>query len=92
VGKLATLTGRGLPLDFGPGDVERALVEWLSLLRHLRNAPDLDVASARWRELKAAAQVELARHGRRAPLADLPELPVTVLQRPTRHGIAYAGL
>lgn len=91
-GKLATLTGRGLPLDFGPGDVERALVEWLSLLRHLRNAPDLDGTSARWHELKAAAQVELARHGRRAPLADLPELPVTVLQRPTRHGIAYAGL
>lgn len=92
-GKLATLTGRGLPLDFGPGDVERALVEWLSLLRHLRNAPDLDeTASPRWRDLKAAAHSELIRHGRRAPLSHLPELPVTVLQRPTRHGIAYAGL
>lgn len=91
-GKLGSLTGRGLPLDFGPGDVERALVEWLSLLRHLRNAPDLESASPRWSDLKAAAQVELARHGRRAPLSDLPELPVTLLQRPTRHGISYAGL
>ena len=92
-GKLGHLTGRGLPLDFGPGDVERALVEWLSLLRHLRNAPDPgEAAGARWVELKAAAREELARHGRRAPLADLPELPVTVLQRPTRRGIAYAGL
>jgi len=89
-GKLGLLTSRATLIDFGPGDVERALVEWLSFLRHLRNAPDL--ASPRWMELKAAARAELARHGRRAPLADLPELPVTVLQRPARHGISYSSL
>lgn len=91
-GKLGTLTGKGLPLDFGPGDVERAFVEWLSLLRHLRSAPDPFSPTSRWTDLKAAAQAELSKYSRRAPLADLPELPITVLQRPTRHGIAYAGL
>ncbi|MGI9086313.1 MAG: DEAD/DEAH box helicase [Chthoniobacterales bacterium] len=36
------------------GDIERALMEWRSLLRHIVHAPDL--AWNRWRELKAAAQ------------------------------------
>ncbi|MDQ6623910.1 MAG: hypothetical protein M3Y86_10580, partial [Verrucomicrobiota bacterium] len=36
------------------GDIERALMEWRSLLRHIVHAPDFDWA--RWRELKAAAQ------------------------------------
>jgi superfamily II DNA/RNA helicase len=35
------------------GDIERALMEWRSLLRHIAAAPDFDWA--RWRELKAAA-------------------------------------
>ena len=85
--RVAAVLGADLP---GPGDVERALVEWLSLLRHVRGAPDLDLPS--WRELKEAAVAELARQGRRGPLSDLPELPANVLQRPARHGIPYAGL
>ena len=36
------------------GDIERALMEWRSLLRHIVHAPDLD--APRWRELKAEAQ------------------------------------
>ncbi|HEV8185274.1 MAG TPA: hypothetical protein VGP40_04905, partial [Chthoniobacterales bacterium] len=36
------------------GDIERALMEWRSLLRHIVNAPDLDWN--RWRALKTAAQ------------------------------------
>lgn len=90
LGQLVGLAGLGMVLDFGPGDVERALVEWLSLLRHVRGAPDIDLPS--WRELKEAAVAELARQGRRGPLSDLPELPANVLQRPARHGIPYAGL
>jgi hypothetical protein len=39
--------------ELRPGDIERALVEWRSLLRHLAHAPDLDWS--RWRELKVAA-------------------------------------
>ena len=41
------------------GDVERALVEWRSLLRHITVAPDLEWE--RWRELKSAAQDLLGR-------------------------------
>ena len=41
------------------GDVERALMEWRSLLRHLAAAPDLEWE--RWRALKAAAENSLAR-------------------------------
>jgi hypothetical protein len=41
------------------GDVERALLEWRSLLRHLAAAPDFDWE--RWRALKSAAQEILGR-------------------------------
>jgi superfamily II DNA/RNA helicase len=36
------------------GDIERALMEWRSLLRHIVNAPDMQWE--RWRALKTAAQ------------------------------------
>jgi hypothetical protein len=36
------------------GDIERALMEWRSLLRHIVHAPDFDWE--RWRELKTAAR------------------------------------
>jgi len=39
------------------GDIERALIEWRSLLRHVLWAPDYE--HARWRELKTAAQRKL---------------------------------
>jgi superfamily II DNA/RNA helicase len=41
------------------GDVERALMEWRSLLRHIAAAPDLEWD--RWRTLKLAAQELLGR-------------------------------
>ncbi len=46
--------------EFGEGDIERALLEWLSLLRHIRNAPSLDYA--RWQELQAIAAQKLIRY------------------------------
>jgi superfamily II DNA/RNA helicase len=36
------------------GDIERAIIEWRSLLRHIVSAPDYDFE--RWRELKEAAR------------------------------------
>lgn len=39
------------------GDLERALIEWRSLLRHITWAPDLDWT--RWRALRDAAAVQL---------------------------------
>jgi hypothetical protein len=41
------------------GDIERALMEWRSLLRHLVVAPDLEWK--RWRALKSAADELLGR-------------------------------
>ncbi|MDP4940291.1 MAG: hypothetical protein NWR21_13345, partial [Verrucomicrobiales bacterium] len=79
------LTAGVTTLDFGTGDVERAYVEWLSLLRHVRNAPDLD--HPRWMELKVAARSELRRHEGRTPLASLPELSPVLLQKPPQHGL-----
>jgi len=89
-GRLPELFGRRRrdPLDFGPGDVERACVEWLSLLRHVRGAPDCD--DERWRALREAAVAELKRHDRRSPLARLPELPAATLQKPPRNRISLA--
>jgi hypothetical protein len=41
------------------GDVERALMEWRSLLRHIAAAPDLELE--RWRALQIAARELLDR-------------------------------
>lgn len=73
--------------EIGPGDIERAYVEWLSLLRHVRGAPDFD--NARWRELQAAAREELARRPVESPLKNLPEIPQSVLQRRPQHRLSY---
>lgn len=59
-----------------PGDIERALIEWRSVLRHIALAPDHDWD--RWRELKAAA----VRSAQVQPSSGLPELPpLTAAQR-----------
>ncbi|MDF1656383.1 MAG: DEAD/DEAH box helicase [Verrucomicrobiales bacterium] len=89
-GKLFRLLSQSSQLEFGAGDVERAFVEWLSLLRHITHAPDVD--DERWRELKVAAEQELAKRDRRSPLASLPELPASVLQKSPRHGIPFRSL
>ena len=59
-----------------PGDIERALIEWRSLLRHIVWAPDHEWP--RWRALKAAAGRYI--EATVSPtLLDLP--PLTALQR-----------
>ncbi len=58
------------------GDLERALIEWRSLLRHITWAPDYDWN--RWRDLKAAAALYV--ESTQSPsLDDLP--PLTNAQR-----------
>lgn len=52
-----------------PGDIERAVIEWRSLLRHIVWAPDYEWP--RWRELKAAA----AQHIDDTPSPTLLALP-----------------
>ena len=38
----------------GPGDIDRVIIEWRSLLRQIAHAPDLD--SARWRGLQSLSR------------------------------------
>ncbi len=63
------------------GDIERAIVEWLSLLRHIVHAADVDWD--RWHDFKSTAADLLKRHAR--PQPDLPELPANVLDHKLRH-------
>jgi hypothetical protein len=53
------------------GDIERALIEWRSLLRHIVAAPDYEME--RWRALKAAA-ADFADRTTSPALIDLPTL------------------
>ena len=61
------------------GDVQRAKLEWLSLLRHIANAPELDWE--RWKELQAAARAILAVDDQRLLADDLPPLEPSQLGR-----------
>lgn len=72
--------------ELGEGDVERAVVEWLSLLRHVVHAPDLD--HERWMRLKSAAAGLLPGHERnRAAALNIPVIEPHILQRPVSHRI-----
>lgn len=52
------MTGiRNATQELRSGDIERALLEWMSLLRHIVHAPDAH--APRWMELQAAAQAAL---------------------------------
>jgi superfamily II DNA/RNA helicase len=64
------------------GDIERALMEWRSLLRHIVNAPNLDWE--RWRELIRAARHFVERTVSPASL-DFP--PLLAAQRQRRPGL-----
>lgn len=70
---------RRLPPGINPpaGDIERARVEWISLLRHLAACPEFDWP--RWNELRFLAADFLERHPPPSPL------PPAELSRPLRH-------
>ncbi len=55
-----------------PGDVQRARLEWLSLLRHIQACPDLEWD--RWLELKNVAGSILEKDDHRLMIEGLPEL------------------
>ncbi len=73
--------------QIGAGDIERAVVEWFSLLRHIAHAPADD--APRWGELRAAATGLLVRHAAVAPTPDLPRIPAAQLGDPPRHKIYF---
>jgi hypothetical protein len=65
--------------DLRPGDVERARLEWHSLLRHIAHAPDLPWE--RWRALRAAAIAYTETHRVRPAVADIPPLEPSQTRR-----------
>lgn len=68
-GRLRTVL---LSEELRAGDVERARLEWLSLLRHVIHAPDLDWA--RWREMQEKAARLVRASDNRVLVSDLPSL------------------
>ena len=64
---------RGLTADVAEGDLTRAFIEWLSLLRHLTRAPAHDWA--RWAALQQAARGTLEQHLAAAAHTLHPKLP-----------------
>ena len=71
--------------NVGTGDLERALTEWLSLLRQVKNAPDLEWD--RWMRFKAVCAAELGTRLPQLPARDLPPLPAAQLNHQTAHHI-----
>ncbi len=70
-------------LNVGTGDLERALTEWLSLLRQIKQAPELDWD--RWQRFKAVCAAELGTRLPLLPNRDLPPLPAAQLTHQTAH-------
>ncbi len=62
----------------GPGDIDRAIIEWRSLLRQVAHAPDLNWP--RWRALQAMARTIL-NETQSPTLTDLPPLAYNQTRR-----------
>ncbi len=67
----------------GQGDIERAVTEWLSLLRHVVHAPDHPWD--RWAALKEAAAEHLQKAAPLLPSRALPEMPAVQLAHAVDH-------
>lgn len=70
--------------NLAAGDIERALLEWHSLLNHIFQAPDYDWP--RWMEFKERTGVFLATHFHRPRTNDLPPLTQAQQRKPVVTG------
>ncbi len=68
--------------SFAEGDISRAYLEWVSLIRHIANAPSH--AWSRWHDLQAECSIALKQHT--ATLRHLFHLNVPPLTAKQRHG------
>jgi hypothetical protein len=73
---------QALKADIAEGDISRAYVEWLSLLRHISHAPDHPWK--RWVALKEAAKAVLKHHTK--TLRHFFHLDLPLLTNKQRHG------
>ena len=62
----------------GPGDIDRIIIEWRSLLRQISHAPDLDWP--RWRALQAMAK-PILNETQSPTMTDLPPLDYNQTKR-----------
>ncbi|MBP7949212.1 MAG: DEAD/DEAH box helicase [Verrucomicrobiales bacterium] len=69
---------------FGEGDFQRALVEWLSLLRQVKHAPDFQWE--RWTDFRKHCAAACERYARLLPVRDLPPVPALQIARTPNHG------
>ncbi|RYD33655.1 MAG: DEAD/DEAH box helicase [Verrucomicrobiaceae bacterium] len=69
----------------GTGDLERALTEWISLLRQVSEAPDWEWD--RWRRFKTICAAELKEQFPHLPSRELPHVPAAQLTHVTAHHI-----
>ncbi len=68
----------------GEGDIERAFTEWLSLLRHIAHAPEIDWN--RWERLRVLADAEFRENRKFLPSRELPEIPaIQLTHQPAHH-------
>jgi superfamily II DNA/RNA helicase len=70
------------PHNISAGDIERAILEWQSLLRHIVHAPD--PRAPRWEELQAAARDALKDPQKQLPIDWSAQLPMIYRQRRSR--------
>lgn len=71
----------------GEGDIERAFTEWLSLLRQIANAPELEWD--RWERLRALCRAEARDMEKFLPSRTLPEVPaIQLAHQPAHHRVA----
>ena len=66
-------SNRGLTTEVAEGDLSRAFIEWLSLLRHITHAPEHDWP--RWMSFRQAAGQVLEKHLASSRESLHPKLP-----------------
>ena len=73
----------------GEGDIERAFTEWLSLLRQIIRAPEIEWD--RWERLRNVCRAELKDREKLLPGRDLPPVPTAQLtHQPVHHLVAVS--
>ena len=75
-----TPASRGSAAEIESGDLERVFLEWLSVLRHIAHAAEVD--SDRWREMQSAARTMIARYERPRDSALEKEIRLVIEARP----------
>lgn len=69
--------------NFGEGDFERALIEWMSLLRQIKYAPEIEWD--RWEAFRIQCSEEREKHVHLLPNRDLPPVPSAQITKMPNH-------